>query len=935
MRPINLKISAFGPYAGEVEIEFDKFLDRGIYLISGNTGAGKSTIFEAIKFALYGEDNGEARSKYADEDAATYVELTFLLRGNRYKITRNPKYDRPKKSGTGTTTAKADAVLIHPDGRPVSGYSNVTKEIITLTGLNSEQFSKIVMIAQGKFRELLVADTASRSKIFRDIFKTEPYDKIQRRVKNKYLEVYKENSKTNDSIKQYVQGIKINDSYDKKIRLENIINQDIITDIDEVLGLLEEIIVLDEKIYEDNNLILVKKDEEIQKRTNKSTENKKIIENIEVLRIEYNKFLQCEAEKEVIVGEYEKENNLKSVREKMLVELEEEKKVFEKYKQYEELIKKLDIAVRLDESLQQDVVKLEQEKADTQKKIIDVEKSSQLKLEKEKQLLYVQTSVKEKEEYKKKIEKIEQYHKKVLNDEKIYKEKLDIFKEKEACCEMAKNEYNNAFKMFVEAQAGLMAKGLEDNPGSPCPVCGATTYVKLATVVTGAPTEAEVNKLRAKYDAATNDVMIASNEAGMANTAYSNDKTNLSEAIIEVDSSWSIDNYFDNIESILFKTADEINELKKQIEEFDRELKTLKMQLEASDNLKEVLENIQNIIKAKESEINNNKLEIKTIETNLEIIKSQLKTDNEAEARDSLKEKEETYKEMVQSYELAVRRYNEHITKQTKSKTIVKQLAEQMKFINLEEMTEESLSKKKDDLVELVNADECVLVDLENARKDIISINNEVYSCIQNNKEIAARLDEQKRNLGQISRRLSELKILSDTLNGEMEGKDKVKLETFVQISYFEQVIEKANVRLFEMTEGQYDFVRDTSSEDKRTKSGLELSVYDHYNGTIRSVRSLSGGEGFKAALSLALGMADIIEESASGISIDTMFIDEGFGSLDEVALEQVMRVLGRLSEGNKLVGIISHVSTLKERIEKQISVEKRMSGGSSVRVVV
>ena len=193
----------------------------------------------------------------------------------------------------------------------------------------------------------------------------------------------------------------------------------------------------------------------------------------------------------------------------------------------------------------------------------------------------------------------------------------------------------------------------------------------------------------------------------------------------------------------------------------------------------------------------------------------------------------------------------------------------------------------------------------------------------------------QKHNLSKIATRLSGLKTLSDTLNGEMEGKDKIKLETFVQISYFEQVIQKANTKLFEMTEGQYEFVRDVSSEDKRTKSGLELSVYDHYNGTIRSVKTLSGGEGFMAALSLALGMADIIEESASGISIDTMFIDEGFGSLDEVALEQAMKVLSKLSEGNKLVGIISHVASLKDRIDKQINVEKHISGGSNVKIVV
>ena len=163
----------------------------------------------------------------------------------------------------------------------------------------------------------------------------------------------------------------------------------------------------------------------------------------------------------------------------------------------------------------------------------------------------------------------------------------------------------------------------------------------------------------------------------------------------------------------------------------------------------------------------------------------------------------------------------------------------------------------------------------------------------------------------------------------------KVKLETFVLFSYFEQVISRAHIKLFEMTEGQYEFVRDKSGDDKRSKSGLELNVYDHYNGTVRSVKTLSGGESFMASLSLALGMADIIEESACGIVNDTMFIDEGFGSLDETALEQAMRVLGKLSDGNKLVGIISHVGSLKDRIDKQINVVKNISGGSTLKISV
>ena len=406
MRPINLIISAFGPYAGKVEIEFDKFLDKGIYLIAGNTGAGKSTIFEAIKFALYGDDNGEIRSKYASDDAPTFVEMTFLLRGNEYKITRNPKYLRPKSRGEGSTVAKAEAELIYPDGKVISGYANVTKEINVLTGLNSEQFSKIVMIAQGKFRELLVADTASRSKIFRDIFKTEPYDKLQKKIKAKYLEAYKENAKTNDSIKQFVQGIKSAEEYEKKVRLDNILNQDIIADIDEVLDLASEIIELDQKAYQKNQTFLDEENVKIQEMGNKLLEDEKLIESIEALQKEFIKLKSYEEQFLVIKEAYDRENSLKGERDKLLVEIESEKKIVEKYKQYDELVDKLAKGKEKDIVLQDELSKASEDKKIISEKLIDIEAKQQVKLEKERQLMILEVAIKDNDEYQKKLQKI-------------------------------------------------------------------------------------------------------------------------------------------------------------------------------------------------------------------------------------------------------------------------------------------------------------------------------------------------------------------------------------------------------------------------------------------------------------------------------------------------------------------------------------------------
>ena len=935
MRPINLIISAFGPYAGKVEIEFDKFLDKGIYLIAGNTGAGKSTIFEAIKFALYGDDNGEIRSKYASDDAPTFVEMTFLLHGNEYKITRNPKYLRPKSRGEGSTVAKAEAELIYPDGKVISGYANVTKEINILTGLNSEQFSKIVMIAQGKFRELLVADTASRSKIFRDIFKTEPYDKLQKKIKAKYLEAYKENAKTNDSIKQFVQGIKSAEEYEKKVRLDNIVNQDIIADIDEVLDLASEIIELDQKAYQKNQTFLDEENVEIQEMGNKLLEDEKLIESIEALQKEFIKLKSYEEQFLVIKEVYDRENSLKGERDKLLVEIESEKKIVEKYKQYDELVDKLAKGKEKDSVLQDELSKASEDKKFISEKLIDIEAKQQVKLEKERQLMILEVAIKDNDEYQKKLQKINEGHMRLIEAQNKYEQKLQTFKEKEAQCDAIKANYSMAFKLFIEAQAGIMAKELEDNPDMPCPVCGSISHPKLAKYAETAPSEEEVNTLKLKLDKATNEVMTASNEAGQANIAKSSEKEHLLEIIAEVDSSLTLDSYYDNVCKMVLKAKEESDKFKNEKEKTQKELAFLEKELGKITNLKIKLEGFDEVIKNKENEINNNKLELKQLETNIENIKSELKSDSEELALESLSKKENMYKEMMTSYDKAVDEYNKNVNEKTQSKAIVEQLLKQLKELSMDKITDESLEQTRMDLLTRVEETKQQLEVVKVKRNNIIDANNNIFSRIQGNKQIIESVHVQKNNLSKIATRLSGLKTLSDTLNGEMEGKDKIKLETFVQISYFEQVIEKANTKLFEMTEGQYEFVRDVSSEDKRTKSGLELSVYDHYNGTIRSVKTLSGGEGFMAALSLALGMADIIEESASGIAIDTMFIDEGFGSLDEVALEQAMKVLSKLSEGNKLVGIISHVASLKDRIDKQINVEKHISGGSNVKVVV
>jgi DNA repair protein SbcC/Rad50 len=225
--------------------------------------------------------------------------------------------------------------------------------------------------------------------------------------------------------------------------------------------------------------------------------------------------------------------------------------------------------------------------------------------------------------------------------------------------------------------------------------------------------------------------------------------------------------------------------------------------------------------------------------------------------------------------------------------------------------------------------------DIENKKGEDDAKSKAIHTRIETNTQALTNIRAKSDSLSELEKRYTWMKSLSNTANGNISGKEKIMLETYIQMTYFERIIDRANTRLMTMSGGQYELKRRREAENNRSQSGLDLDVIDHYNGTERSVKTLSGGESFKASLSLALGLSDEIQASAGGVKLDTMFVDEGFGSLDEESLDQAMRALSGLADGNRLVGIISHVGELKNRIDKQIIVTKDKSGGSRATIVV
>ena len=948
MRPEKLEISAFGPYAGKVNIDFEVLGDNGIYLISGNTGAGKTTIFEAIRFALYGDGGIDARnsdsfrSKYAADDVATYVELTFSLKGNKYSVRRNPKYLRPKSRGEGYTEAKADAELEMPDGKLVTGYANVSKKIEELTGLTGDQFTRIVMIAQGKFRELLVADTVTRGKIFREIFKTSSYEVLQKKVKGEFLEQYKAYTKTNDAIKQYVQGIKPSNDVKKAMRLDDIKKQDVIGNLSEVVELIISIVEEDIANEQDINDKQKKVDDMLtvkNKYRSDFAHVKSLLEQINQKEEECEKLkaafaertdsLQCEEEKSV-------------EREKLLVEINKEKDAVSIYEIRSSRAKDLELSEKKREDIQSRLTATERSLKELDKnasKLSDsIEKLSNIEVS----IAKNEAHIKDVEAKRDRISSIEILYTNWERAREKYGESLknyDVCKEK---ADKAKIEHDHYMKAYLDGQAGIMADMLRNKPGTPCPVCGSTHYIELAKMDVEAPSKEVVDRLKSVADAATGDMVSASERAASDNKASQREMELLKEAMSNIDATWTLENISENMAKAIEKLLHEEEEIKAKKKKYELSLKereAMQMALKKNKETETKEQTRYNELLEQKQKI---ELDIKGCITELEVLDKQLNCADMEEAVEKLREKEKLYKKMQLAYEDARNAKESNEKNLVQCKAIIEQLCGQ-----LSEQLSQYISDNNEKLFQAEHREEAAkyYIDSIAAVEDEISkltfekeqlsvCHNEIYARLTSNKETLENIQKESSELEAKANSLGQIKALSDTLNGEVKGKEKIQLETFVQIAYFEQIIDRANTRFFEMSEGQYEFLRDKNTDNKKNQSGLELNVYDHYNGTVRSVKTLSGGESFMASLSLALGMAEIIEESAGGIYIDTMFIDEGFGSLDDMALEQAMKVLGKLSDGNKLVGIISHVGSLKERIDRQINVIKDPTGGSNIKVV-
>ena len=950
MRPEKLTISAFGPYADRTEIDFSRLGDSGLYLITGDTGAGKTTIFDAITFALYGQASGQVRdsamfrSKYADTATETFVELVFSYQGKKYHVFRSPEYMAPKKRGTGLTLRKAEAQLIYPDERqPVTKARDVTRAIEELLGLDYEQFTQIAMIAQGDFQKLLLAGTVQRGEIFRQIFHTGIYQQVQLKLKEAAQSRYKEYDEMRRSIAQYLDGVKLRQREGteaeefaelKKGKFEG--------KLERSLEILKSFIDQGEKRESE----LLKQEQEVDQKIRTmenilhlSAQKRNLEQKKDFARKQLEQLLP---DLEKASGEAEKYKDADQKCEALGILIREKQEQLKKYQVLEQLKKELDeirmqlkkcragqeANIRQEQQLHKDMEQLKKERSllensqlDLQKAITEREKRTQRKSE----LNGLETEMRE--------------------FKGLYEATKEQQKKYQAAYEKAQQQseyYQQIFHSFLDAQAGILAQELKEN--EPCPVCGSLSHPHPRIISKGCTVTSEIldnEKIKLdKLEKISADQSLEAGKLKERSNASWKQIVSGAEELLEEFQEFRKETKNGNGHAGDFRTVCKqmilmINREKEQcknlLTESDRKIREAEENTKRKQKVEKLLENLEkekDILQEKKNSCDREQTGLTTKASENE--KQQKNAAEEIRQVHSevgkevlekeIREKQQEYIDLKENSRKMKETFERFQAEKARITSTIKTLDEQQKEIG---------EIREDEIREQYTESTTQKTELAEKRKELFSIQS-------GNLEIFRKVQKRKEEMTKAEAEYVWMKNLSDTANGNLNGKAKIELETYIQMAYFDRILRRANVRLMTMSSGQYELKRQEQSENRKEKAGLDLNVIDHYNGTERSVKTLSGGESFQASLSLALGLSDEIQASAGGIRLDSMFVDEGFGSLDEEALSQAVKALSSLADGHRMVGIISHVAELKDRIENKIIVTKQCSGkgvGSSIQI--
>lgn len=934
MRPLRLTLSAFGPYAAQTTLDLEKLGKGGLYLITGDTGAGKTTIFDAITYALYDHSSSGIREgsmlrcKYADDKTPTFVELEFEVHGVRYTVRRNPEYQRPKTRGEGMTTEKADATLTYPDDRPpVTKAKDVTAAVQEIIGLDYNQFSQIVLIAQGQFTKLLNASTEERSRIFRKLFRTQRYAQLQERLQAEAAALNQQRTAQNAKLDSLLGGLQFSPEDPDAEALRALCAQ---TVPETALALLDALTARQAAALEEAGTALQTTEAQldtVQRQLGAAAQAQRLAQQLTARQAE---LAAARPALDAARAEADRHAGDAAQLDALTAQVTQAQSALAAYDALDALCRQQTEA--------RDAARLAAAQAHKRRTQLDSLNAALAAAETElsaladanTRLLALQTHSTQQAQRGEALAKLEQRLAECQHQAKRAHKAQESYRAAAAAQDEARARQNTLERAFLDAQAGLLAESLTE--GAPCPVCGSTHHPARALLPHTAPTQAQVEAARQSAAAADRQAQTASAAAQSALAAANEAKISLrrdAETLLPerftapegtVPLTFALMTNVLAEETAALQTAQA--DCAAQCRQAEADCRR-KAQLEADRQNKTrqrpALE--QAAAEADRSAAAQN-ASADALEGQIAERRAALPYPRRADAQAALDKLEADRSALRTGMDTAQRRL-----KQAEQTVAAAEAA-------VDALTAQQTAAQKE--LPARSAEELTAqqTELTAARETLRSREKQLSAQLLPNRKTAAQYRAAAEARQTLESRWQWVSALAATAGGTLTSKQKIKLEAYIQMNYLDRILHYANTRLMQMTAGQYELER-IGAENQRSQSGLDLGVIDHYNGTRRSVKTLSGGESFKASLALALGLSDEVQSSAGGIRLDTLFLDEGFGSLDEESLELAIRVLSGLTEGDRLVGIISHVGALKDRIDRQVVVHKARTGGSTVELRV